>query len=183
MSQQQDTSLGNSPVSAAPKQNQRREAGGKLIRSILLNNEARQAQASAPGQHQQKVQILNSENVKRLPRSSNARSGLNGHVSHNDPEGDRRKDPDDKFTKKDLHNMSTLSEKPEKRTRNKDRPVWAPLRRGDVPQSSEERISSSIFQPTQSLTETVEGMVILFLFSCRKENWGEVVDLPSKWMY
>lgn len=82
--------------------------------------------------------------------------------------------------------MSTLSEKPEKRTRNKDRPdrgVWAPLRRGDVPHSSEERISSSILQPTQSLTETVEGMVILFLFSCIKENWGEVVDLPSKWMY
>lgn len=160
MSQQQDTSLGNSAVSAAPKQNQRREAGGKLIRSILLNNEARQTQASAPGQHQQKVQILNSENVKRLPRSSNARSGLNGHVSHNDPEGDRRKDPDDKFTKKDLHNMSTLSEKPEKRTRNKDRPdrgVWAPLRRGDVPHSSEERISSLIFQSPQSLTETVEG--------------------------
>ncbi|XP_024024548.1 regulator of nonsense transcripts UPF3 [Morus notabilis] len=161
MLQQQDTSFGNSPVSAAPKHNQRREAGGRLIRSILLNNESRQAQTSTPGQHQQKVQISNSENVKRLPRpSSNSRSGLNGHVSHNDPEWDRKKDLDDKFTKKDLHNMSTASEKPEKRTRNKDRPdrgVWAPLRRGDVSHSGEERISSSVSQPTHSVSDTVEG--------------------------
>ncbi|KAF3447394.1 hypothetical protein FNV43_RR12580 [Rhamnella rubrinervis] len=136
MSQNQGgTSIGNSPVSAAPKQNQRRESSGRLIRSILLNNEARQSHTSTPLHTQQKGQISNSENVKRLPRSSNARSVLNGHVSHNELnslnfEGDRKKASDDKFAKKDQHGMSNVSEKQEKRTRNKERPdrgVWTPF--------------------------------------------------------
>lgn len=167
MSQQQDTSVGNSSVSAAPKQSQRRESSGRLIRSILLNNEARQGQSSNPGQPQQKIQILNSENVKRVHRPSNMRSGLNGHISHNElsslnSEGDRKKDSEDKFMKKDLHNMSNVSEKQEKRTRNKDRPdrgVWAPLRRADVSHTSDERMSSSVSQPAQSPSDTVEGTV------------------------
>lgn len=165
MSQQQDTSLGNASVSAAPKQSQRREGSGRLIRSILLNTEGRQGQSSTSAQPQQKIQILNSENVKRLPRS-NMRSGLNGHLSHNElsslnSEGDRKKDSEDKFMKKDPHNMS--SEKQEKRTRNKDRPdrgVWAPLRRADVSHTSDERLSSCVSQPSQLSSETVEGTVV-----------------------
>ena len=133
-----------------------------MIRNILLNNETRQAQTSTAIQSQQKIQILNSENVKRPPRPSNIRSGMNGHVSHIDSEGDRRKDLDDKFTKKDLHNMSNVNEKPEKRTRNKDRPdrgVWAPLRRSDVSHTSD--MLSSVSQPTQPLSETAEGTILV----------------------
>ncbi|XP_062098153.1 regulator of nonsense transcripts UPF3 isoform X2 [Humulus lupulus] len=158
----QETSLGNSSVSGPQKQNQRREGSGRLIRSILLNNEARQGQSSNAGQPQQKIQILNSENVKRLPRNMR---GLNGHVSHHElnslnSEGDRKKDVEDKFMKKGQHNVGNVSEKQEKRTRNKDRPdrgVWAPLRRADVSHTSDERMSSPVSQPTQLPSDTVEG--------------------------
>ena len=77
---------GNSPASTAPKETQRREAGGRLIRSILINNEARQSQSSTAVQPQQKIQILNSESGKRPPRNVNARLGLNGLVSKNEQE-------------------------------------------------------------------------------------------------
>ncbi|KAL2658016.1 hypothetical protein AAZV13_04G212800 [Glycine max] len=43
---QQNVQSGNSPISTPAKQNQRREASGRLIRSILLNNEARQSQST-----------------------------------------------------------------------------------------------------------------------------------------
>ncbi|KAH1046088.1 hypothetical protein J1N35_036872 [Gossypium stocksii] len=39
--------LGNSPSSTAVRQRQQQEAGGKLIRSILLSNEMDQNQSSA----------------------------------------------------------------------------------------------------------------------------------------
>lgn len=161
-SQHQDTSVGNSPISAPPKHSQKREGNGKLIRSILLNNETHQAQTPSPVQPQQKTSTSNSENLKRLPRPPNVRSAVNGHVSHKEIEGDRSKDVDDKFAKKDVHNMSNISEKQEKRTRNKDRPdrgVWAPLRRADVSNTSDERISSSpsLAQPTQQLIDPAEG--------------------------
>lgn len=157
--------MGSSPVSTAPKQNQRRESSGRLIKSILLNNEARQSHTSTPLHTQQKSQISNSENAKRLPRSSNARSGSNGNVSHNELnslnfEGDRKRASDDKFAKKDQHGMSNVSDKQEKRTRNKDRPdrgVWTPFRRADVSHAGDERASSSVSQPSQLLSDTSEG--------------------------
>lgn len=162
------TSGGNLPVSSAPKQNQRRESGGRLIRSILLHNEARQSHTSTPLQSQQKSQGLNSENVKRLPRPSNTRSGSNGHVSHNElntlnSEGDRKRASDEKYTKKDHHphGMSNVSEKQEKRTRNKDRPdrgVWTPFRRADVTNAVDEHMSSAVSQPSLLLSDTTEGI-------------------------
>ncbi|KAH7524883.1 hypothetical protein FEM48_Zijuj06G0166400 [Ziziphus jujuba var. spinosa] len=156
---------GNSPVSSAPKQNQRRESGGRLIRSILLHNEARQSHTSTSLQSQQKSQGLNSEHVKRLPRPSNTRSGANGHISHSElstlnSEGDRKRASDDKYTKKDSHGMSNVSEKQEKRTRNKDRPdrgVWTPFRRADVSNAGDERTSSAVSQPSQLPSDTPEG--------------------------
>ncbi|XP_024930745.3 regulator of nonsense transcripts UPF3 isoform X2 [Ziziphus jujuba] len=156
---------GNSPVSSAPKQNQRRESGGRLIRSILLHNEARQSHTSTSLQSQQKSQGLNSEHVKRLPRLSNTRSGANGHISHSElstlnSEGDRKRASDDKYMKKDSHGMSNVSEKQEKRTRNKDRPdrgVWTPFRRADVSNAGDERTSSAVSQPSQLPSDTPEG--------------------------
>ncbi|KAG4196713.1 hypothetical protein ERO13_A06G188800v2 [Gossypium hirsutum] len=139
----------NSPGSSASRQGQRRKAGGKLIRSILLRNEAGQNQSSAAVQPQQKTQ--SPDTVKRPPQPSNTRSGMNGHVPNEMPalksDGDTKRVSDDKFIKKGLHGSGSGSEKHEKRTRNKDRPdrgVWAPLHRSDVSQSSEERFIQSV---------------------------------------
>lgn len=70
----------NTLGSTAPRQGQRREAGGKLRRNILLSNEAGQNQSSAAVQPQQKTQTMSPDNVKRPPRPSNTRLGMHGHV-------------------------------------------------------------------------------------------------------
>ncbi|KAH1248317.1 Regulator of nonsense transcripts UPF3 [Glycine max] len=161
---QQNIQSGNSPISAPAKQNQRREASGRLIRSILLNNESRQSLSTTGAQH--KIQILSSENGKRPPRTFGSRSGLNDQVSNNDAaqvnsEGDSKMALDKKFVKRDLHGLGS-GEKTEKRTRNKDRPdrgVWTPLRRSDVSNAGNDHSSSSLAQPTQSNPESAEGEV------------------------
>ncbi|XP_048439176.1 regulator of nonsense transcripts UPF3 isoform X3 [Pyrus x bretschneideri] len=156
--------LGSSPVSHAPKQNQRREAPGRMIRSILLNNEGRQSQTSTETQPQQKIQSLNSD-VKQVSRPSNAKLGLNGQVSTNElnsmsSEGNRKRATVDRFTKKDLHSTTSVSERQEKNTRNKDRPdrgVWAPLRRADSSRASDEHLPSSGVQRPQLIYDSFEG--------------------------
>ena len=169
---------GNSPPSTAPKENQRREAGGRLIRNVLLNSDARHSQSSTAVQPHQKIQILNSESGKRPPRPVNARLGPNGLVAKNETnsfgsEGDTKRTADDKFTKKDLQGLGNVSEKQEKRTRNRDRPdrgVWTPLRRSDVSHTSDENLSSSMLHPTQSQCDSVEGTTNLsaWIFECHK---------------
>lgn len=177
--QQGVTSLaGNSPSSTAPKENQRREAGGRLIRNVLLNSDARHSQSSTAVQPHQKIQILNSESGKRPPRPVNARLGPNGLVAKNETnsfgsEGDTKRTADDKFTKKDLQGLGNVSEKQEKRTRNRDRPdrgVWTPLRRSDVSHTSDENLSYSMLHPTQSQCDSVEGTTNLsaWIFECHK---------------
>ncbi|RDY14462.1 Regulator of nonsense transcripts UPF3 [Mucuna pruriens] len=161
---QQNVQSGNSPISTPAKQSQRREPSGRLIRSILLNNEARQSQSTTGTQH--KIQILSSENGKRPPRPFGSRSGLNDQVSNHDAgqvnsEGDSKRALDEKFVKRDLHGLGSSGEKTEKRTRNKDRPdrgVWTPLRRSDVSHAGNEH-SSSLAQPTLSNPESAEGEV------------------------
>lgn len=169
---------GNSPSSTAPKENQRREAGGRLIRNVLLNSDARHSQSSTAVQPHQKIQILNSESGKRPPRPVNARLGPNGLVAKNETnsfgsEGDTKRTADDKFTKKDLQGLGNVSEKQEKRTRNRDRPdrgVWTPLRRSDVSHTSDENLSSSMLHPTRSQCDSVEGTTNLsaWIFECHK---------------
>ncbi|KAJ1400085.1 putative regulator of nonsense transcripts UPF3-like isoform [Sesbania bispinosa] len=159
---QQNVQPGNSPVSTTPKQNQRREASGRLIRSILLNNEARPSQSTSGTQH--KIQILTSENGKRPPRPFGSRSGLSDQVSNDagqvNSEGNSKRALDEKFIKRDPNGLGSVGEKTEKRTRNKDRPdrgVWTPLHRSDVSHSGNEHSSSSLAQPTLSNPESVEG--------------------------
>ncbi|KAK7401494.1 hypothetical protein VNO78_13024 [Psophocarpus tetragonolobus] len=150
----QNVQSGNSPMSTPAKQNQRREAGGRLIRSILLNNEARQSQSSTGTQH--KVQILSSENGKRPPRPFGSRSGLNDQVSNHDDAAQVNSEGD---SKRDLHGLGS-GDKTEKRTRNKDRPdrgVWTPLRRSDVSHAGNDHSSSSLVHPTQSNPESTEA--------------------------
>ncbi|KAL9321557.1 hypothetical protein ACSQ67_009610 [Phaseolus vulgaris] len=159
---QQIVQSGNSPISTPAKQNQRRENSGRLIRSILLNNESRQSQSITGTQH--KIQILSSENGKRPPRSFGSRSGLNDqHPNHDiaqvNSDGDSKRALDEKFVKRDPHGLGS-GEKTEKRTRNKDRPdrgVWTPLRRSDVLHAGSDYSSSSMAQPTLSNPESAEG--------------------------
>ncbi|MED6132737.1 hypothetical protein PIB30_021561 [Stylosanthes scabra] len=158
----QSTQSGNSPVSTTAKQNQKHEASGRLIRSILLNSEARQSQSSTATQH--KIQILSSDNGKRPTRSFSAKSGLNDIVSTHDgsqlnAEGDSKRYLDEKFVRKDPHGLGSVGEKIEKRTRNKDRPdrgVWTPLRRSDVSFGDNKQSSSLLIQPTRAIPESGE---------------------------
>ena len=167
---QSATSSGNSPANAT-KQNQRREAGGSMIRSILLNNDARHGQSSSVAQSHQKIQILNSDNGKRPPRSINSRSGSND-MSSNDPnpsgsEGDGKRAMENKFNKKEHHGLGNASEKQEKRIRNKDRPdrgVWAPRGRSDA--SVSQLDESSVSQSTHLLSDSVEGTTTIIT------HWG-----------
>ncbi|EOY26871.1 Smg-4/UPF3 family protein, putative isoform 2 [Theobroma cacao] len=130
-SEQQGSSspVANSPGSTAPKQSQRREAGGRLIRSILLSNEASQNQPLAGVKPQQKTQTMNLDNVKRPPRPANTRLG-SGSEKH----------------EKRIRNKDRL-----------DRGVWAPLRGSDVSQASEERFSPSMSQSAQASSNSIEG--------------------------
>lgn len=163
--QQQIVQSENPVVSNTSKQNQRREAGGRLIRSILLNNESRQSQSTTASQ--QNVQILTSENGKRPPRNTSSQSGTNGLACNRDAnqvqsEGDIRRMLDEKFAKVELHGLGS-GEKSARRTRNKDRPdrgVWTP-RRSDVSHTVNEPLSSSVSQSSLSHSESVEGMPIV----------------------
>jgi len=174
---------GNSPASTTLKENQRREAGGRFIRSILLNNDARQTQSSTAVQPQQKIQIMNSESGKRPSRPVNARLGSNSPASKHEPnsfgsEGDPKRTPDDKFTKKDLQGLGNVSEKQEKRTRNRDRPdrgVWTPLHRSDVSHTIDEHLSSSVPHSTQLLSDSVEGTAITVHGSMSVVNYGTIL--------
>ncbi|KAJ9687622.1 hypothetical protein PVL29_016202 [Vitis rotundifolia] len=124
----------------APKQNQRREGSGRIIRSILLNKDARQSQSSM-FQSEQQFQASNLEKEKRPPRPP--------HIQLASKETNGAQD--DKGVGNDVH--SFVSEKQDKRTRNKDRPdrgVWTPLRRSDGSHASDESLSSSASQPTSS---------------------------------
>lgn len=153
--QRETSPVKNSASPTVPKQFQRREAGGRLIRKILLNNEAHQTQSVTGVEPQHKMQTLNQENGKPLPGSI---SSPNGHVTNNDSpvfsaDGNSKRTSDDRFARKVLHGSGVVSEK---RTRNKDRPdrgVWTP-RRSDVSQANGERSSS--LQPSQLLSDSVE---------------------------
>ncbi|KAE8724274.1 Regulator of nonsense transcripts UPF3 [Hibiscus syriacus] len=115
VSEQQGTSspAAKTPGSTTSRQGQRRKAGGKLIRSILLRDEAGQNQASAAVQPQQKTQAMSPDAVKKPPQTTNPRLG-SGSEKH----------------EKRTRNKDRL-----------DRGVWASLNRSDFSQSSEERLT------------------------------------------
>ncbi|XVE48541.1 hypothetical protein DITRI_Ditri01bG0009900 [Diplodiscus trichospermus] len=131
--------VGSNPT----KQNSRRE--GRMIRGILLNKDARQSQSSGV-QSEQQILTSNLEKDRRRPRHSHAQL-----ISK-----DANSGSDDKVVGNDLHG----SEKPERRSRNKDRPdrgVWT-LRRSDGSHASDESLSSSASQSAQIPLDSSEGM-------------------------
>ncbi|KAK1288306.1 Regulator of nonsense transcripts UPF3 [Acorus calamus] len=154
-------SVRNSPGSVAFKQNQRYEASGRMIKSILTNKESRhnQSQASTMQSDQSLSSYLDKD--KRPPRPPNLRSLVKDHVSSNSvsasiSDSDKRRVADDKALGNDLH-----GEKQDRRTRNKDRPdrgVWTPLRRSDELHASDESLSSSCSH--QYLSDSLEVMSI-----------------------
>ncbi|XWS67461.1 hypothetical protein CRYUN_Cryun04dG0008500 [Craigia yunnanensis] len=131
--------LGSTPT----KQNSRRE--GRMIRGILLNKDARQSHSSGV-QSEQQILPSNLEKERRPPQHSHVQLVLK----------DTNSASDDKVVGNDLHG----SEKPERRSRNKDRPdrgVWT-LRRSDGSYASDESLSSSASQSVQIPLDSSEGM-------------------------
>ncbi|GMY05025.1 regulator of nonsense transcripts UPF3-like isoform X2 [Fagus crenata] len=172
MSRQQgvSSSVRNIIGSAALKQNQQnqqREGSGRIIRSILINKDSRQSQSFVVHSEQQ-IQTSNLEKDKRPPRIPHAQlaskdTALENKVVGNDFPG-------------------FYSEKQERRSRNKDKPdrgVWAPLRRSDGSHASDESLSSSTSQPTQSLLDSSEGSHGDMKFDMANARIGEVKNLGS----
>ncbi|KAI8026434.1 Regulator of nonsense transcripts UPF3 [Camellia lanceoleosa] len=108
--QQSASSVTNSLASSGFKQNQRRKPSGRIIRSTLLNKDARQSQSSSVVCSEQKIQASNLEKDKRTPRPQNVQHFLK----------DTNGSLEDSVVGNGLHGVS--SEKQEKRTRNKDSP-------------------------------------------------------------
>ncbi|XP_058090135.1 regulator of nonsense transcripts UPF3-like isoform X3 [Magnolia sinica] len=184
LSQQQQQHLTspvrNSTGSTAFKQNQRREASGRIIRSILSNKEARQNQSPMALVHsEQHSQTLNLEKEKRPPRPTYTRSVLKDHISSiaglPDCEAQRGV-VDDKFVSNDLHTSISTTDKQDRRTRNKDRPdrgVWT-LRRSDGLHTSDESLSSSSL-PAQLLADSLEGMSVSQHVASGISKHGDIV--------
>ncbi|KAK1323718.1 Regulator of nonsense transcripts UPF3 [Acorus calamus] len=154
-------SVRNSPGSVGFKQNQRYEASGRMIKSILTNKESRHNQSQASTMQSDQSLSSNLDKDKRPPRPPNLRSLVKDHVSSNSvsasiSDSDKRRVADDKALGNDLHD-----EKQDRRTRNKDRPdrgVWTPLWRSDELHASDESLSSSCFHPYMS--DSLEVMSI-----------------------
>lgn len=127
--------------------NQRREASGRIIKSILLNKDTtRQSRSTVhSSEHQQQIQ----ERDKRPPRPSLFLKDTNGEdkiiVGNNN----------------DLHVFSNEKQQEKRSMRNKDRPdrgVWTPLRRSEGSHASNESLSSSTSQTAPSLLDSAEGI-------------------------
>ncbi|PIA44203.1 hypothetical protein AQUCO_01700072v1 [Aquilegia coerulea] len=153
-SQQSATSVRNSTGSPASKHTQRREVGGKMIRSILSNKEARQSQASMAVQSEQQNQTMHVEKEKRPPRATNMRSILKDHLISNaacSSDSDVKRTGD--VIGSDPHGPGSINEKQERSTKNRDRPdrnVWS--HRGSA--------GSHGSDETLSVSESLEAMSI-----------------------
>lgn len=127
---------------SGPRPNQRHEASGRIVRSILLKD-AHQNQSSSAVQSEQEIQ----DRDKKPPRPPSVQlfqKDCNGSV-------------EDKMTGNDPHNIHL--EKLEKRTRSRDKPdrgVWTPLRRSSS-QASDEPLSLS--NQSTEVQDSAEGLL------------------------
>ncbi|KAL5567391.1 hypothetical protein UlMin_030555 [Ulmus minor] len=149
--------------------NQRREgSGGRIIKSILLNKDARHTQSS--GAHSDlHSQTPNREKDRRHPRPQHVQLVLK----------DSNGVPDYKAVGSDVHGF--FSEKQERRAKNKDRPdrgVWAPRNRSDGSFANDESLSSTASQPARFL-KSLEGSVGNMKLETRNGLSGEVKTLGS----
>ncbi|VAH48011.1 regulator of nonsense transcripts UPF3-like isoform X2 [Triticum dicoccoides] len=134
----------NTPPSTS-RQDQRNEASGRIIKTILSNKEGRHAIASS--QHEQEGHIISAEKDKRPPRAPNSRSTVKDQTVENA----EKNHYDDKHNH--LHGSGPIGEKIERHARNRDRPdrgVWAPRRYDKSASGGGTQASSSEFPLMQS---------------------------------
>ncbi|KAM7482080.1 hypothetical protein LguiB_006663 [Lonicera macranthoides] len=132
------TYIKNSLGSTTLRPNHRCEASGRIVKSILLNNNTHQSPSLSSVVHsEQQIRPPIQEKDKRPPQPPNSQllseDNTNGHL-------------DDKVAGNDLHGFCC-----EKRTRNTDRPnrgVWIPLQRS---------VGSHASELKQSLLDSAEG--------------------------
>ncbi|XP_062184012.1 regulator of nonsense transcripts UPF3-like isoform X3 [Phragmites australis] len=120
-SNQSLTPVKNVPPSSS-RQDQRHEASGRIIKTILSNKELRSAN---PSQHEQESHAFNTEKDKRTPRVLNSRSTVKDQIVENTERSHFDEKPNH------LHGSVPTGEKIERHARNRDRPdrgVWAPRR-------------------------------------------------------
>ncbi|KAL3620807.1 hypothetical protein CASFOL_035719 [Castilleja foliolosa] len=125
---------------APPRQNLRREASGRIIRSILQNKDTHQPSSGSQSA------TSNQDRDKRPPRLPSLQSFQN----------DTNAAPED--NKVVPNNFPTA--KQERRTRIKERPdrgVWTPLRRSDGSHASDGSLSLSSASQTSQLVDSAEG--------------------------
>ncbi|XP_051217454.1 regulator of nonsense transcripts UPF3 isoform X1 [Lolium perenne] len=136
----------NTPPSSS-RQDQRHEASGRIIKTILSNKEGRHGIAS---QHEQEGHMVNADKDKRPPRVPNSRSIVKDQIIENA----EKSHYDDKLNH--VHGSGPIGEKIERQARNRDRPdrgVWAPRRYDKSATGGSTQASSSEFQLMQSHSE------------------------------
>ncbi|XP_072969844.1 regulator of nonsense transcripts UPF3 [Typha angustifolia] len=153
--QQQNVSASvrSSPASTS-KQDHRPEASGRFIRSILSNKEMRQGHSYTTAS-QPDLQTVSLEKDKRPPRPPNMRSMLKHHISENED----KRHLDEKLNT--LHGSVSISEKHDKRTRNRDKTdhgVWT-FRRSERSHSNSGTLSSSS-DSVQMLSDSIENELL-----------------------
>ncbi|KAF7842799.1 regulator of nonsense transcripts UPF3-like isoform X1 [Senna tora] len=160
MSQQHSVTSSSKMIfgSTAPKQNQRQEGSGRIIRRILSNKDLRQSQLSRPYSEQQ-IQTYNQEKEKRPPRPSHVQlitKGTNG-ISED---------------KTGINDLQVFSERQETGIRNKDRAdrgVWTYSSNG-----GDDSLSSA-----SSQVDSVKGSHAELKHDMRNAKRGEVKTLGS----
>ncbi|KAK9740694.1 hypothetical protein RND81_03G054300 [Saponaria officinalis] len=144
---------------SSAKINQRDDASGKIVKSILLNKETRPSVSSLSISPEQKLQALNVDKGKRPPRPSGVRSsGLIsvGEQSPSSSEYAGKRAVDDKPSGREARGFGAGHDRQDRRTRSRerlDRGVWAPLRRSDAPYTSDgfqSKRGDSKFETSQS---------------------------------
>lgn len=136
--------------SFAFKQNQRHEASGRIIRSILSNKDSCQSYVTA-SQSEQQTPTGNLDKDKHPFRPANMCSMLKDHIASKSPlisiyDSEGKNSLDDKVAGNNLNVLVSTNEKHDGYTRNKDRPdraVWASLRHLDGSHADDETLSSS----------------------------------------
>ncbi|KAG0525891.1 hypothetical protein BDA96_06G096800 [Sorghum bicolor] len=142
------TQQSSTPVKSVPpatsRLDQRPEASGRIIKTILSNKEIR---SSNPSQHEQEGHVFNTEKDKRPPRAVNPRTIVKDQLVENS----ERSHFDEKTNH--LHGSAPIGEKVERHARNRDRPdrgVWAPRRYDKSTSGGGSHASSSDFPQIQS---------------------------------
>ena len=136
----------NTPPSSS-RQDQRHEASGRIIKTILSNKEGRHGTASL---HEQEGHMINADKDRRPPRVPHSRSIVKDQIVENN----EKSNYDDK--QNHLHGSGPIGEKIERHARNRDRPdrgVWAPRRYDKSAPGGGTQASSSEFPLMQSHSE------------------------------